>query len=148
MIKLKITTIILIFFSLPVFAQTVIETNWDILQAIDYIPKYNEELKGKVLFPKFPNRIINMDKKLVQLEGYIIPVDRTGATLVLSASPYAACYFCGKAGPASIMTVKLKIANKKYRTDNYKKFKGTLRLNYSDIHEFYYILDNAEQVQD
>lgn len=137
----------LIFVSAHLFAQDAIETNWDVLQAITFIPKYNAELKAKVLFPKFTNQILDMEKKTVQLEGYVIPVDPTGAIVALSANPYAACYFCGKAGPASVMTIKLKTVKKKYITDAYKKFKGTLRLNYDDIHEFYYILENAEQVK-
>lgn len=147
MISKKFIPLIFILFAIPVFAQDAIDTNWDVLQAITFTPRYNSELKAKVLFPKFTNQILDMENKTVQLEGYVIPVDPTGAIVALSANPYAACYFCGKAGPASVMTIKLKTVKKKYITDAYKKFKGTLRLNYDDIHEFYYIMENAEQVK-
>ncbi|MFT4155531.1 hypothetical protein [Parafilimonas sp.] len=145
--KGKYIIISFLLFSFSAFAQDAVETNWDVLQAINFIPKYNAELKAKVLFPKFTDQILDMENKTVEVEGYVIPVDPTGAIVALSANPYAACYFCGKAGPASVMTIKLKTVKKKYMTDAYKKFKGTLRLNYDDIHEFYYILENAEQVK-
>ncbi len=99
-----------------------------------------------MLFPKFPWAIRELEGTTVEVEGYTIPIDKSGMTVVLSANPYAACYFCGKSGPASVLTVKLKLKNTHYRIDNYKTFRGKLRLNSTDIHQFYYILENAEDV--
>lgn len=143
----KLIYAIFIFTAIPVFAQSIIETDWLELQSIRFEEKYIEEVKGYMLFPKFPDNIKKMNGKIVQIEGYIIPFDNSGAVIALSANPFSACFFCGKAGPASIMTVKLKEKKTDYRTDAYKKFKGTLRLNDHDINEFYYVLENAEQVK-
>ncbi len=64
---------------------------------------------------------------------------------VLSAYPYSMCFFCGGAGPESVMGLKLK-KNRKFKTDEIHLFKGTLELNANDIYELNYILADAEVV--
>ncbi|MCU0334118.1 MAG: hypothetical protein MUF62_03600 [Chitinophagaceae bacterium] len=117
---------------------------WRVLEKVDFEEKYVKEIEGYMLFPKFPAGIKQHDGKVVQVVGYVVPMDNTGNTIALSANPYEACFFCGKAGPASVMTLKLKKPDKTYRIDDYIAFKGKLRLNNSDINEFYYILEQAE----
>ncbi len=146
MTTIKPVLLFTVFLALSAFAQQVMQTDWDQLQNIEFAPTYVAELKTNMMFPKFPKSIKDMQGKMVQIEGYVIPFDPSGKQVALSANPYASCYFCGKAGPASVMTVNLS-AKKTYRTDAYKKFKGILRLNDHDINNFYYILENAEQVK-
>lgn len=120
---------------------------WSKLENIEFVEKYVKEVEGYMLFPKFPDDIKKLDGKQVTIEGYVVPVDKSGASIALSANPYAACFFCGKAGPASVMTVKLKTKNPKYKIDDYIKFAGTLRLNDDDVKEFYYILEQAVETK-
>ena len=40
----------------------------------------------------------------------------------------------------------MKKNKKTYKIDDFKKFKGTLHLNYDDPNEFYYILKDAEEL--
>lgn len=121
--------------------------SWSKLENIDFTEKYVKDVEGYMLFPKFPDFLKKLDGKPVVVEGYVVPVDKTGVTVALSANPYAACFFCGKAGPASVMTIKLKTKNTKYKIDDYVKFTGTLRLNDDDIKEFYYILEQAVETK-
>jgi hypothetical protein len=121
--------------------------SWSKLENIDFTEKYVKEVEGYMLFPKFPDYLKKLDGKQVTVEGYVVPVDKSGASIALSANPYAACFFCGKAGPASVMTVKLKTKNTKYKIDDYIKFTGILRLNDNDIKEFYYILEQAVEIK-
>ncbi|MFN5365339.1 MAG: hypothetical protein ACK5CH_07995, partial [Bacteroidota bacterium] len=53
-------------------------------------------------FPLFTEQVKQLDGKMVSVEGFAIPLDPTGNQVTLSANPYSACFFCGKAGPASI----------------------------------------------
>ncbi|HMO31727.1 MAG TPA: hypothetical protein PKE07_01895 [Lacibacter sp.] len=124
-----------------------VDIAWRTLENIDFSKKYVEEIKGYMLFPKFPMELKKLHGKIVRVTGFTIPVDESGKRLALSAYPYAACFFCGKAGPASVLTVKLKNANTGYRVDQWKTFEGKLVLNETDIHEFYYILDDAKEVK-
>lgn len=119
---------------------------WKILEGIGFQDKYVESVGDTYKFPIFTSYIKSLSGKLVQVEGYVIPFDKTGAEVALSANPYAACFFCGKAGPASIMIVKLKTKNTQYRTDMYKSFTGKLVLNDNDPEEFYYILEDAVEI--
>ncbi|WPQ60419.1 hypothetical protein SIO70_18905 [Chitinophaga sancti] len=123
-----------------------LKASWFTLLHIKYEERYLNDIKGYMLFPKFPQNVKNLDGKLVEITGFVIPVDKTGASLALSANPYASCYFCGGGSPASIITVKLKKRNTGYDIDDYKKFRGKLRLNATDINEFYYVLELSEEV--
>lgn len=117
---------------------------WKTMENIKFEKKYYKEIDGEMLAPVFTDEIKKLDGKEVQVEGYVVPVDEKGRYCALSANPYASCFFCGKAGPASVMTIKFKKKNKSYKTDDYIIFKGKLQLNYDDINEFYYILNDAE----
>ncbi|WPQ62675.1 hypothetical protein SIO70_30410 [Chitinophaga sancti] len=127
--------------------QKAINVNWDLLQNIQFKERFVKEIGGYMLFPTFPVNIKKLNGTEVIIEGYVVPFDIKGEKIALSANSYAACYFCGKAGPASVMTINLKVSNKKYRTDQYRTFKGKLRLNENDINEFYYIMDDAVQIK-
>lgn len=121
--------------------------SWAKLENVEFVEKYVKDVEGYMLFPKFPEDLKKLNGKPVTVEGYVVPVDKSGSSIALSANPYAACFFCGKAGPASVMTVKLKVKNPKYKIDDYLKFTGKLRLNDDDIKEFYYILEEASETK-
>ena len=142
----KLVSTVYIIFSAFCITETPVKVTWQQLQNITYEDKYIEEVKAKMMFPRFTFELRRLAGETVDIEGYVIPVDKTGMFVALSANPYAACYFCGKGGPASVMTAKLKKKNTRYRVDDYKTFRGILRLNSTDIHEFYYILESAEEV--
>jgi hypothetical protein len=121
--------------------------SWATMQNVEFEPKYVAETKMDMLFPVFTSEIKKLKGQIVEVEGYVIPFDKSGAKVALSATNYASCFFCGKAGPASIMSINLKVGNPKYKTDQFRRFKGKLKLNDSDIREFYYALDLAEEVK-
>lgn len=93
--------------------------------------------------PVFTDEIRKMEGKLISIEGYAIPLDPSGNMMTLSANPYSACFFCGKAGPASIMTV-LFSKPQKLKTDDYVFLTGILRLNAFDPSQPYYSLEHAQ----
>lgn len=128
--------------------QPVLSVSWDTLQDVPFHEAFVKEIGGYMLFPTFTPALKKLDGKIVKIEGYVVPFDKTGAKIALSANSYAACFFCGKAGPASVMTINLKVPNTRYQTDQYRTFKGKLRLNEKDVNEFYYILEEAEQVKE
>ncbi|MEM6317457.1 MAG: hypothetical protein AAF960_07285 [Bacteroidota bacterium] len=129
------------------FASTVdfgkpIKIDWNLLMEIEYNLKYYQEFEMKIYAPVFTQNLIALDGKEVLIEGFVIPLDEEGDLVALSANPFASCFFCGKASPASVMSLYLK-KKKLYKMDDYRKFKGRLRLNYNDPEEYYYILEDA-----
>ncbi|WP_343690935.1 hypothetical protein [Chitinophaga sp.] len=143
----KLLFTLLFAFSTTAQQEQPLKASWNILLNIKYEEKYLNDIKGYMLFPKFTQNVKNLDGKIVEIKGFVIPVDKTGASLALSANPYASCYFCGGGSPASIITVKLKKKNTGYDIDDFKKFRGKLRLNATDINEFYYVLELSEEVK-
>ena len=101
----------------------------------------------KVNVPDFDPTLQNLNKKEVLVAGFVIPTGIGGNTFVLSQNPYASCFFCGQGGVETVMTIKYKGNAPRYKTDDYITLKGTLELNSTDIEEFIYILNNAEEVK-
>ncbi|MEL6652454.1 MAG: hypothetical protein AAFQ87_16760, partial [Bacteroidota bacterium] len=125
-----------------------IKLDWKILMDIQYKSKFFPEMEMEMYAPVYPEAVTSLDKKEVVIEGFVIPLDEKGKTLALSYNPYASCFFCGKASPASVISLYLKNSKTRYKIDDFKKFRGVLHLNHDDPNEFYYILRNANDVSD
>jgi hypothetical protein len=119
--------------------------SWEILKDVTFKKKWYEKESIFMLFPTFGPNVKKVENKTVLIKGYMVPVDPESNQYVLSAYPYSMCFFCGGAGPESVMGLKLK-KNRKFKTDEIHMFKGTLELNVNDIYELNYILTDAEVV--
>ncbi len=129
-----------------------VEINWQLLAQTQFKPMKADSSAGlTVLFPIFPEIMRALAGKKVMMRGFVIPIEESGdiQTLVLSANLYATCFFCGKAGPESIMDVRLKNSklNKRFKQDEKVAFRGTLKLNDKNFDYFNYILEDAEFFQ-
>lgn len=124
-----------------------IELDWDLLLDIEYELRYFPEHDVEAYSPIFTKALKAYHEKTVILEGFVIPIDETNDMLALSMNPFASCFFCGNASPASVTSLYLKENTKKYKTDDFVKFKATLYLNKDDLKDFYYILRDAEEVK-
>ena len=118
--------------------------SWETLRDVSFKKKWNTEEKMFVLYPSFGQKVSAMKDKEVSLTGYMIPVDIDANYYVLSANPYSACFFCGQAGPESVVSVKFKKITKRFNTDDRVTVKGILKLNADDINDLNYILEKAE----
>lgn len=122
-----------------------IEVDWKVLMDIQYRLQYFSEIDMEMYAPVFSEAVKALHEKEVIIEGFVIPFDEEEELLSLSFNPYASCFFCGKASPASVISMYLKNKGKRYKMDDFKKFRGTLYLNHDDPNEFYYILRNAKE---
>lgn len=144
--KNKIILIIISFlFSFPIFSQNII--SWELLKNVEFDEIWSEEFQAYYMVPKFSSSVKVLDKKEVQIRGFIIPVDIVQDYYVLSANPYSSCFFCGQAGPESVMEVQLIKKYEGLRMDQVITFKGKLKLNVDDIYQLNYILEDAEIVE-
>lgn len=144
--KIIILSCFLLFGSTMLFAQA--EVTWKDLQNVSFSEKFNDELGMYIQFPTFGEALTKMQGKPIQISGYIIPMDIDAGLYVLSANPFASCFFCGGGGPESVVTLKFKKTPKRYNTDEIATFEGIFKLNDSDIYELNYILVDAKQVKD
>ena len=97
------------------------------------------------MIPSFGAKVKALEGKVVEIEGYAIPINETGfeGTIVLSAMPYSQCFFCGLSGPESVMDIKTTKKIKDLKVDKKMKFRGKLKLNARDMSKLNYILNDA-----
>lgn len=130
------------FFGINYFAQNII--TWELLKNVEFDEVWSEEFEAYYMVPKFSNAVKVLDGKEVQIRGFIIPVDIVQDYYVLSANPYSSCFFCGQAGPESVMEIEMIKKYEGLRMDQVITFNGTLRLNVDDIYQLNYILEDAQ----
>lgn len=121
---------------------------WRILKQITWTKKYNPQYKASLPHPKFSKAIQKLHGKSIIVKGYLVPTEMyagNGEFLILSALPAKSCYFCGGAGPESVIEVYLKRRRTTFHAGKIA-FQGILRLNNSDPDHLIYILQNAKQV--
>ncbi|OJJ20147.1 hypothetical protein BKI52_16885 [marine bacterium AO1-C] len=113
---------------------------WKILLKVKY------SFIGDKYKPTFDNRQKALDRKKITITGYMYPLDeaKNQQYFMLSYYPIKVCFFCGGAGPESIIEVNtkkpIKLTTKKI------KLTGTLRLNPDDPDRMFFILLDAKQV--
>jgi hypothetical protein len=121
---------------------------WDMLKDVTFKKKWYPQESIFMLYPTFGAPLKRLENKEVMIKGYVIPVDVATNMYVLSAFPYSQCFFCGGAGPESVMSLKPKKSEvRKYKTDEMHTFTGKLKLNADDIYEMNYILEEADMIE-
>lgn len=114
------------------------------LMKLDFSEVYNSTKEKWEYVPEFSKEVMDLNGKEVFVKGYIIPVDLSGELYALSAYPFSSCFFCGGAGPESVVGLQLK-KPKTYQTDDIVTFTGTLRVSTDYESEFFYTLESAKE---
>ncbi len=128
------------------FTQT--ENLWKTLSKITFRKEYDEMLGFKIDVPVFSDDITSLEGKEVTVKGYIIPVEgyKSHNEFIFSAYPYNMCFFCGGAGPETVMEV---IAKEPIQyTAEAITIKGKLATNADDINRLLYALSDVVLVKD
>ena len=108
---------------------------WKVLGEIKYVKK-NHPKYGEVQFPVVNEKVKLRGKKKIYISGFIVPIDNK--SYALSKNVFAACFFCGKSGPESIVGLNFKGATPKLKTDQYVTVEGTFRYNEDDADDWIY----------
>lgn len=129
-----------LFLSLTGYCQ--MDLTWETLADIEYSYVQNYEANFWYGTPTFSSEVQALEGKEVKISGYVLPMDVSGEAYVLSAFPFASCFFCGGAGQESVIELRLKDYTQKFETDQFLTFRGILKLNSEEL-ELNYILDTA-----
>lgn len=130
------------FMGLLFSANTSVLITWNDLKDVKFSRKFIKEQDMHYLIPKFGETVKKLNGQTLRIKGYIIPVDPEDKVYVLSARPMASCFFCGGAGPETIIQLNLK-TKRKFKTDDVWIVEGKFRLNEADFDECNYILDEC-----
>ena len=128
------------------YTQAQQEVTWKTLSQVDFNKKWNPKEKMFIMEPLFGDNVKALANKSVHITGYMIPIDMDENYYVLSANPYASCFFCGGAGPESVLSIKFKKVTRRFDTDERLTLKGKLVLNKDNLEELNYILEEAEVI--
>ena len=138
----------IILFSTSVSAQETKNTSmWKTLAKITYKKEFDEIMGFKIDKPVFSELIKDLEGTEIVVKGYIIPVEgyKGHKEFIFSAFPYNMCFFCGGAGPETVMEVES--SEPVDYTAEQIVLKGKLSLNDTDINRLMYLLTDAVLVK-
>jgi len=115
--------------------------NWKLLGQIKYVKKASTDYPEGVMYPVINTSLKTKQTKTIYMSGFIVPIDNK--SYALSKNVFASCFFCGQAGPETIMGIKFKNPGTKLKTDQYVTLQGTFRYNDSDVEDWIYHIENA-----
>ncbi len=148
--KKLVLNIGLLLFFFAAFAQKAPNTTanvWQTLALVTFDTKFDEMLGIDVQIPKYSPAVKKLEGKIVELKGYILPLEgrRTQTYFIFSAYPYSLCFFCGGAGPETVAEAYCKKPIP--YTTKMITVRGKLALNHSgDIEKLMYTLTDVELV--
>lgn len=121
------------------------QNGWAIFEQVEFGKKFFKTYGMFMPWPKSFDNIKSWEGKEIMLSGYIIPTaDAPGYEgLILSKFTYSQCFFCGKAGLATVAEVVMKKPMSDYKIDRPYVFKGKLKLNEDDPDRLIFILTDA-----
>lgn len=143
-------------FSVLIFSATIAQDSateqktpntWKTLGKITFKKQFDEFMGFKVDVPVFSPEVKALDGQVITIKGYIIPTEgyKSHKDFVFSAYPYNMCYFCGGAGPETVMEVSA-IEGIKYTADPVV-ITGVLQLNSGDVNQLIYSMTKAKLVK-
>jgi hypothetical protein len=125
-------------FELPFYKGDTL--TWKLLGEIKYEKRKHPQY-GEVDFPVVNAKVKTKGKKRVLISGFIVPID--SKSFAISKNVFAACFFCGKAGPESIAGIKFRGTTPKLKTDQYVIVEGLFRYNETNADDWVYNLDDV-----
>ncbi len=144
-----IAVLVLVSSFIPVLSaqQVPTENVWKALSKISYKKEFDELMGFKVDKPVFSQSIKELENKELTIRGYIIPIEgyKSHKEFIFSAFPYSMCFFCGGAGPETVMEVEA-LEGIKYSADAVT-IRGILKLNDKDINRLMFKLVNAKLIK-
>lgn len=143
---MKIFTCFFLFlytFTISLSAQTSID--WNILADVQFVETKEEAQDFTFNQATFGPLVSQFKDQEVSITGYMIPMDPMGLSYALSRNPNAVCFFCGGAGPETVVQLSF-TTMKRYPTDARLTFKGFLQLNEQDINSLTYVLKEATEL--
>jgi hypothetical protein len=115
---------------------------WHVLAEVVF--KIEQKNGYEMEVPLFSNHVKSWNGKKISLKGYVIPVGEVGdeSKFMVSSLPFNVCYFCGAAGPETIIEVE-STEEVKF-TSQAIWMEGVLQLNEKDPDRHIYILKAAK----
>jgi hypothetical protein len=118
--------------------------SWNILSEVTFESKPSKQSDFLMDTPTFSKRVWSYQNKKIQLKGYLIPFGELGdkSKYMLSSFPFSSCFFCGSAGPETVVEIQTNQILKP--SNNQIRMEGILVLNDKDPDHHIYILKDIK----
>ena len=71
----------------------------------------------------------DIEGKKISITGYFLDLDPDGKWFMISKNPFATCFFCGGAGPETVIElIRFENKDKKFKTDDIVTATGTIKM--------------------
>ena len=125
-------------------AVSQVDISWSDLTDVKVIQE-NDEKTGLILVkPTFGESVKKLVGKEIYISGYIIPLDLDKNEFALSQNPFYSCFFCGGAGPETMITLAFKDSPSDLKIDDFRIVRGIFKLNEDDPAKLIYEIHEAE----
>jgi hypothetical protein len=124
--------------------------SWNTFAQVKFHRQYSETFGFEVNVkpPEFSKELLALNGKEIKVKGYVIPVDIELGMYMVSANPFANCFFCGNAGPETVVELLPSGKLPRFSTDQIVTFKGVLQINeQGEMNAVPYQLFRAEVVK-
>lgn len=119
---------------------------WLIFEKVEFESRYVSSENASFYFPVFSEELLQLEGKRVVIKGYYLPVDMSAGGIVVSRYPMATCFFCGEAGPESVVMVDADVSPSGLQMDQEVTYEGVLELNKDDVYALSFILRKARRL--
>ena len=134
--------LLLIVINIPYHLIAQRELSWNDLTDVSFQNIYNVHYDDYFLKPTFGPTITSYKGSKISIRGYFLDFSHEEEFYMVSRNPMSSCFFCGGAGPETIVEINFK--NKpNYKTDQVIEVSGILELNADDVDHCNYILKEA-----
>ncbi|MBX2964030.1 MAG: DUF3299 domain-containing protein [Cyclobacteriaceae bacterium] len=121
---------------------------WEIFATVKFTSKYYKQYKDYFLTPTFDANLRALEGTDMVLSGHYMPLDLPDKkSIIISKYTYAACFFCGGAGPESVAEIQFTKTAPRFKADQIITIKGKLKLNDSNVDHLNFILTEAEVIK-
>ncbi|HKL02821.1 MAG TPA: hypothetical protein VJ911_04065 [Cryomorphaceae bacterium] len=116
---------------------------WHQLGQVTFEEFYSESTGQYFDRPIFSDAVKELENEKIKISGYVIPMDVEQNYYVVSKFPFASCFFCGGAGPETVIDLQLLDTDLQFKNDQRATFCGELRLNTGTFFELPFVLKNV-----
>ena len=127
--------------------QDNVPEGWEAFEKITYEWRYFEIIEEELLTPVFDESLKALEGKEISLSGYFLPLEMD-SSFILSAMPYASCFFCGGGGAETVAQINIYPVPDYFEPDQFVKVKGKLQLNDTELDYLNLILNDVELVKE
>jgi len=123
--------------------------SWEQLADVQWTESYIDSLGYTEIIGNFGEELKSLNGKEVVISGYVIPLDGMGLSYALSRTSFASCFFCGQAGPETVLdlNVKPRSIEPHRQKDRLLKFTGTFLLEKTNANGLHFTLDQAKELE-